>query len=327
LRPFVVDQAIGCPAVDLCLMIEGQENVAWVDWVAIARACEEHGVPGLYRSDHQLNLWGYADRGALDAWATISALGAITSTLRLGTLVSPVTFRHPSELAKVVTTADHVSGGRVELGLGAGWNEREHEAYGFPFPPVRERMERLAEQLEIVHGHWDGQPFSFTGRHYELQQLEALPKPVQRPRPHIIVGGAAGPRGAALAARWADEYNTVGPTLDEVRERRERIAAACEREGREPIPLSVMTQVVVGGTPGELRGRAQRLADRVGSDPDPDGLRAASPGAIVGTLDEAAEQLAALRDAGVHRVMLQNLLHTELDVVEIIGRELAPRLA
>src|SRR4051812_49546516 len=130
----------------VCLMIEGQEDVGWEDWVAIARACEEHGVESLFRSDHYLSVEGRAGRGSLDAWATIAALAAVTSTVRLGTLVSPATFRHPSELAKVVVTADHVSGGRVELGLGTGWNQAEHEAYGFPFPPMGERMKMLAEQ-------------------------------------------------------------------------------------------------------------------------------------------------------------------------------------
>jgi F420-dependent oxidoreductase-like protein len=312
--------------MDLCLMIEGQEGVSWPEWVALARACEENGIPALFRSDHHLNLDGRDERGSLDAWGTIAALGAMTSTLRLGTLVSPVTFRHPSTLAKLVTTADHVSGGRVELGLGAGWNEREHTTYGFPFPPLRERMERLAEQLEIVHAHWAPGPVDFHGRHYELQGLDAQPKAVQRPRPPVIMGGDAGPKAAALAARWADEYNTVFPSVDQVRERRANIAAACERAGREPIPFSVMTGFVVGADGGELRARARRLAERTGSDPDPDRLREAQPGWIVGTADEAVEQLSALRDAGTHRVMLQHLLHDDLDAVALIGSELAPRV-
>jgi F420-dependent oxidoreductase-like protein len=312
--------------MDLCLMIEGQEGVTWPEWVAIARACEEHGIPALFRSDHQLNLDGRPERGALDAWATIAALGSVTSTLRLGTLVSPVTFRHPSELGKVVTTADHVSRGRVELGLGAGWHDREHAAYGFPYPRLGERMEMLGEQLEIVHGHWSDEPFSFSGRHYRLEDLDAQPKPVQDPRPPVIMGGDAGPRAAALAARWADEYNTVFATPAEVRERRARIAAACEQAGREPLPFSVMTGVVVGTDDADVRARAGRLAARVGTDPDPARLREAQPGWIVGTLDAAVEQLAALRDAGVSRVMLQNMLHTELEVIELIGTQLAPRL-
>jgi F420-dependent oxidoreductase-like protein len=312
--------------MDLCLMIEGQEGVSWPQWVALAQACETHGVPALFRSDHQLNLGDHPERGSLDAWGTIAALGAVTSTVRLGTLVSPVTFRHPSALAKLVTVADHASGGRVELGLGAGWHEREHAAYGFPYPPLGERMELLAEQLEIVHGHWADGPFSLRGRHYDLSDLDAQPKPVQRPRPPILMGGNAGPRAAALAARWADEYNTVFATVDEVRERRQRIADACAAAGRDPLPFSVMTGLVVGADRADLEARTRRLADHAGTDADPDRLRESQPGWIVGTPDEAAERLAALRDAGVARVMLQHLLHEELDVVELIGRELAPRL-
>jgi F420-dependent oxidoreductase-like protein len=312
--------------MELCLMIEGQEGVTWPQWVALARACEENGIAKLFRSDHYMNLDGeHPEQGSLDAWGTIAALGAVTSTLQLGTLVSPVTFRHPSVLAKLVTTADHTSGGRVELGLGAGWHEREHAAYGFPFPPLRERMEILAEQLEIVHGHWAEGPFTFHGRHYGLEALEAEPKPIRRPP--VIMGGDAGPKASALAARWADEYNTVFATPDEVRERRERIEAACEAAGREPLPFSVMTGCVVGTDAEDLRGRVARLAARAGTPGDVAELRAQQPGWIVGTVDEAVEQLEGLREAGAVRVMLQHLLHDELDAVALIGRELAPRLA
>src|SRR5918994_2497582 len=153
-------------------MIEGQEGVSWEDWLALAKACEAHGVPSLFRSDHYLNLGDNPDRGSLDAWATLSALAAVTSKLRLGTLVSPATFRHPSELAKVVTTVDHVSGGgRVELGLGTGWNEPEHAAYGFPFPPMGERMDRFAEQLELIPRQWAEGPITFEGEHYRTDDL------------------------------------------------------------------------------------------------------------------------------------------------------------
>src|SRR5207248_1719409 len=152
--------------MQLCLMIEGQEDVGWEQWLGLASACEESGIEALFRSDHYLSVFGMNDRGALDAWTTIAALGAVTRRIRLGTLVSPATFRHPSLLAKMVTTADHVSGGRVELGLGAGWHEPEHRGFGFPFPPTPTRMEMLAEQLEIVHGLWGPGPFTFEGRHY-----------------------------------------------------------------------------------------------------------------------------------------------------------------
>src|SRR5918997_606132 len=173
-------------------MIEGQEDVTWDDWRAPAGACEQHGVETLFRSDHYLSVFGRGERGSLDAWATIAALAATTSTLRLGTLVSPATFRHPSELAKVVATVDHVSGGRIEVGMGTGWSEPEHEAFGFPFPPLGERMALLEEQLQVVSGQWAGGPFSFEGRHYEIRDLDAHPKPVQRPRPPLIMGGSGG---------------------------------------------------------------------------------------------------------------------------------------
>jgi F420-dependent oxidoreductase-like protein len=308
--------------MDLCLMIEGQEGVTWPQWVALAQACEEHGVPALFRSDHYLELGGeHPERGSLDAWTTLAALGAVTTTLRLGTMVSPATFRHPSVLAKAVATVDHVSDGRVQLGLGAGWHEVEHAAYGFPFASTRERMDVLEEQLQVVLGAWSEDTFSFEGQHYNLRDLDAQPKPVQRPHPPIIIGGSAGPRSAALAARYADEYNTVFATPDEVRERRAAVERACEREGRESLPFSVMTGVLVGRDGDELRERARRLADVTGGDAD-SFLAQPPSGWIVGTLEDAAGQLAALGGAGAHRVMCQHLLHDDLDAVALIGREL-----
>jgi F420-dependent oxidoreductase-like protein len=316
--------------MQLCLMIEGQEGVSWPQWRALAEACEEHGIPALFRSDHYLNLDGrHPERGSLDAWGTLCALAAVTTTLRLGTMVSPATFRHPSELAKLVTTADHVSGGRVELGLGAGWHEREHEAYGFPFASTRVRMNVFEEQLQVVLGNWTStarEPFSFEREHYALRDLDAQPKPVQAPHPPLIIGGSGGPRSVRLAAAHGDEYNTPFPTLDQVRERRERVERACAAAGRDALPFSIMTGVVVGGDDAELRDRARRLGEQIGADPD--GLLREPPaGWVVGTVDAATEQLAALRDAGVHRVMCQHLLHDDLDAVALIGERLAPALA
>ena len=312
--------------MDLCLMIEGQEDVSWDQWVALARGCEDHGIPTLFRSDHYMNLDGqHPERGSLDAWATLNALAAVTTTVRLGTMVSPATFRHPSELAKVVATADHVSGGRVELGLGAGWHEREHEAYGFPFPDTRTRVDVLEEQLQIVLGTWTEAPFSFSGAHYTLNGLDAQPRPVQTPRPPLIMGGSAGPRSAALAARYADEYNTPFATLQDVATRKAAVTKACEAAGRDPLPFSIMTGFVVGADEADLRDRAGRLAERIGSSAD--ALLGDPPaGWIFGTTERAVEQLAALRDAGVHRVMCQNLLHDDLDVLALIA-QLAPEVA
>ena len=245
-------------SVRLCLMIEGQEGVAWEDWVALAETCERAGLEGLFRSDHYRSVIGLPGRASLDAWTTLAGLAARTERIRLGTLVSPVTFRHPAVLAKSAATVDQISGGRVEVGLGAGWNEGEHAAYGFPFPSLDARMQMLEEQLEIVSRLWAEDLVTFSGRHYRLEDCEALPKPVQRPRPPVIVGGEAGPRSVSLAVRFADEYNTLLAGIEECAERRERIVVACEQAGRDPatLPLSLMATCVVGSDRRQIVERA-----------------------------------------------------------------------
>jgi F420-dependent oxidoreductase-like protein len=305
----------------VCLMIEGQEDVTWEQWLALAGACEEHGLEGLFRSDHYQSVMGVRQRGSLDAWATLAALAARTSRIRLGTLVSPATFRHPSVLAKNVVTVDHVSGGRVELGLGAGWHEGEHRAYGFEFPPTPIRMERLAEQLEIVTRSWTEDGFDFQGRHYQVQDLRALPKPVQRPRPTLLVGGGAGPRSLALAARYADEYNTLGVPLEELAERRRRLLAAWGEAGRDPgtARLSLMTTCVVGRDRAEVEERVGRVLAVTGSHDSVAEVVDARPHWLLGTVDEVADRLRALEAAGVSRVMLQHLDHADVEMVAVLG--------
>jgi len=288
----------------LALMIEGQEGVSWGDWLALAEACEEHGIEALFRSDHYLSPTDPA-RVALDAWAVIPALAARTQRIELGTLVSPVTFRPAAVLANASATANEISGGRVSLGMGTGWMEAEHQAFGFPFPPMQERLQLFREQLEAVRGFWG-----------------------DRPRPRLIVGGSGLSGTIDPAARFADEYNTVAATPEECAERREKLARACEREGREPIPLSLMTGCAIGRDEAEARERIRRRLERAGQEIDPDAYKAERGGAaILGTLDEAAERLRAYERAGVERVMLQHLDHTDLDMVELIGRELAPAVA
>jgi len=313
--------------MQLDLMIEGQEGVTWPQWQALASACEGHGIKTLFRSDHYINLDGrHPERGSLDALATVVALAAQTTTLRLGTMVSPATFRHPSELAKLVTTADHVSGGRVELGLGAGWHEREHAAYGFAYPQLRERMQILDEQLQILLGNWSDGEFSFSGKHYRLEQLDAQPKPVQSPHPPLLMGGKAGPLAARLAADYADEYNTAFASPASVRERRDRIARACEAVGREPIPFSVMGPVIAGRDESELRARVTRSAQFRGIDAD--ALLSDPPeGFIVGTLEQVAERLREYENAGAVRVLCQHQPHDDLEFVQLLGQELAPLVA
>jgi F420-dependent oxidoreductase-like protein len=296
----------------VCLMIEGQEDVTWEQWVALAQTAERAGFEALFRSDHYLSVMGHPGRGSLDAWSTVNALAARTETIRLGTMVSPTSFRHPSVLAKSVVTADHVSGGRVELGLGAGWLEAEHRAYGFPFHDTKTRMDVLEEQLQIIRGQWGGGRFSFAGDHYRVEDLDALPKPVQRPGPPIVIGGSGRPRSLRLAATYADEYNTVFPTPDFCRELRGKLD--------DRLPLSIMTGVLVGSDRGDYDARVKKLAEWNGSANVADTW-------ITGTTPEAVEQLTELQAAGVERVMLQNLLHRDLDHVELIGREIIPAVS
>ena len=314
----------------VCLMIEGQEDVTWDQWLALALACEEHGLDGLFRSDHYAPINGPPERRSLDAWAIISALAAKTERIRVGALVSPVTFRHPSVLAKMVVAADHVSGGRVELGMGGGWHRPDHDRFGFPFPDAQVRMELLAEQLEIVHRQWHGERFSFEGRHYRLHECVSMPRPLQVPHPPLIVGGSGGATSARLAAIWADEYNTTSGSRDEFARRRVRVAEAWEREGRDPATLrfSVMTGCIVGAARDEVVHRAGRVAERSRRDgTGEDLIEQVKDAWIVGTVEDAVEQLKALEAAGAGRVMLQHLAHDDLEMVALIGRDIVPAVA
>lgn len=314
----------------ICLMIEGQEGVSWDEWVDLARTCEEAGLEGLFRSDHYVSTINEGKLGSLDAWAVLCGLATVTDRIRLGTMVSPATFRHPSLLAKTVATADHISGGRVELGMGAGWFKREHAAYGFNFPPTSERMERLAEQLEIVHGEWSEAEFSFDGAFYSLEGLHALSTPVQRPHPPLIIGGSGGPKSIALAARWGDEYNTVFPSVEEARSRRSALDEALKAVGRSPddCAFSLMTTCIVGDDEAELQRRVHNVLARTNNDTAVDDYIAeASEQSIVGTTDQVTERLNRYSEVGVGRVMLQHLDHPDLDMVRLIGSELVPALA
>ena len=297
----------------VCLMIEGQEDVSWEDWLALAELCEGSKIEALFRSDHYLSVVGRAERASLDAWGTICGLAAVTRTLRLGTLVSPVTFRHPSVLAKSAVTASDIAGGpRIELGLGAGWLEAEHRAYGFPFPPTGERFEMLEEQIEVVARQWREGRLDFDGRHYKLSGLDALPKP-----PHainLLVGGRAKPRSLALAARWADEYNLVMMDAEAVRAAVPAVRAAWEEAGRESRPvISLMTGCVPGADAADVRSRSEAVSELYGS---PAGEQ---PHWLIGTVAQIRERLEELEQAGIERVMLQYLPHRDRAGVELIA--------
>ncbi len=283
-------------------MIEGQEGVEWEQWLALAEAAEAAGLEGLFRSDHYQAISTGSPAGSLDAWTTLAALAARTRTLRLGTMVSPVTFRPASVLAKSVVTVDHVSNGRAELGIGAGWFEREHQAYGFPFLTTRERLDELDRQLEEITRQW-------------TTADDIWPKPVQQPRPPIIVGGTAKPRTVRAAVRFADEYNTVFPTVDEARERKATLDVAARDAGREPLVYSMMIGCLVGHDDDDLHRRLTRYEEAVGGSPPP----------IRGTVDQVVEQLRAYEAVGVQRAMLQHRVHDDIEMVGLLG-EVATRL-
>jgi alkanesulfonate monooxygenase SsuD/methylene tetrahydromethanopterin reductase-like flavin-dependent oxidoreductase (luciferase family) len=304
----------------VCLMIEGQESVTWEEWLELAKACEDSPIDALFRSDHYQSVMGRTDRGSLDAWATICGLAAVTSTLRLGTLVSPVTFRHPSVLAKNVATADHISGGgRIELGMGSGWLEAEHEAYGFPFPPTRERVKMFEEQIEIVRREWDEEPFDFEGEHYRITGGNAQPKPISPP--NLIVGGSARPRTLAAAAKWADEYNLVMMSAKQAREGVPLVRQAWADAGRPAPVISLMTHGIIGSDRVDLLERAHRVAEIRGEDAsDPEAyIKGLRDNTLVGTVAEMGEQLSELEEAGVERLMFQHLTHNDLDGVDLIA--------
>jgi alkanesulfonate monooxygenase SsuD/methylene tetrahydromethanopterin reductase-like flavin-dependent oxidoreductase (luciferase family) len=294
--------------MDLTLMVEGQEGVGWPDWLALAGAAEELGFEGLLRSDHYFSVSGAGERGALDAWGTVNALAAVTERIRLGTLVSPVTFRPAAVLAKLALTADHVSGGRIDVGMGTGWWQAEHDAYGLPFPPMGERMDELERQLEAVTRLW----------------ADTRPAPVQQPRPRIVMGGAAKPRGARLAARYADEYNLVSPTPAVARERFAAVDAACEAAGRDPAAVrrSVMVGFVVGEDAAAVRERARRTLEWLGQD----GGGGLPEGWLHGTPDDVVGQIEAFAEAGVQRIVLQHNLFRDLEALALVGRDVLPRV-
>lgn len=311
-------------------MVEGQQGVRWSDWLALADACERLGFEGLFRSDHYFSARGVAGRGSTDAWTLIGALAARTSRLRLGTLVSPVTFRQPGLLAKAATTADEISGGRIEIGMGAGWWEEEHTQFGFPFFDVEERWQRLEEQVPIVHGLLTQDRFSHDGTHYRLVDAEMLPKPVQRPHPPLILGGrTVGPRMQRLIGRYADEFNTVGGTPEEVAQRFARARSGVEAEGRDPATLvtSLMTWFFIGRTEDDYLAKVRRAH---ALDPDSGSFdeyrEQAEIDFIVGTADRAVARLREYELAGVQRVFLNHELYDDLEMLELIAADVLPQV-
>jgi F420-dependent oxidoreductase-like protein len=313
----------------VCVMIEGQEGVTWEDWVRLAGLVESHGLEGLFRSDHYSAIVR-EQAGALDAWTTLAGLAALTSRIRLGTLVSPGTFRHPSVLARMAVTVDHISRGRLDVGMGAGWYEREHLENGFPFLDARARFDLFAEQVEVVVRSWTEGGFAHEGAAYTLASQTALPRPLQQPHPPLVLGGSVKRRFAALAARYASEVNTLGAPNEELRERKHRLDEACREAGRDPDTLgySVMTSCFVGEDRAEAVERVGRFLAVRADGTDPEALLTErSDRWLAGSVDEVAGRIEELRDIGVTRVFLQHLNHSDDAMVSLIGDRLLPALA
>jgi F420-dependent oxidoreductase-like protein len=310
----------------LCVFTEPQQGASYDDLLRVARRTEECGFEGFFRSDHYLTMGGTGLPGPTDAWVTLGALARETSRIRLGTLVTSATFRLPGLLAISIAQVDAMSGGRVEVGLGAGWFEAEHRAYGIPFPPLNERFERLSEQLEILTGLWAtpvGETFTFHGRWYDLDDSPALPKPAQSPYPPVIVGGKGLTRTPLLAATFADEFNVPFVSAAEVGRRHAAVARACEQVKRHvdrtPLVLSATVTVVCGRNDAEVRRRGEAIGR------DLDELRA-GPG-VAGTPAEVIEQLEEYAAHGASRFFLQVLDLADLDHLDLIAAEVAPQLA
>jgi len=301
----------------LVVFTEPQLGASYADQLRVAQHAEELGFDAFFRSDHYLTM-GSSDGlpGPTDSWVTLGALAVQTTRIRLGTLVTAATFRYPGPLAVSVAQVDQMSGGRVELGLGAGWYEAEHHAYAIPFPPTGERFDRLEEQLAIVTGLWHtslGERFTFSGRYYEVVDSPGLPKPVQRPGPPVIVGGKGPRRTPQLAARFADEFNIAFSTLDETREMYERVARACAVAGRDTGPvLSAAQTVACGRTEAEARKRAEVI----GREPP-----------LFGSPAQVVDQIGRFAELGATRMFLQILDLSDLDHLDVIASDVAPQLS
>lgn len=309
--------------VDFRIFVEPQDGGSYSDQLAVARTAESAGYSAFFRSDHYLAMNGDGLPGPTDSWITLAGLARETSSIRLGTMVTSATFRYPGPLAVSVAQVDEMSGGRVDFGIGAGWYEAEHLAGAIPFPPLGERFERLAEQLDIITGLWTtppGETFSYTGTHYTVVDSPALPKPVQSPHPPIIIGGGGANKTPALAAAHAAEFNIPFVPLETLTAQYARVAAAVEQAGREKASMTYSAAFVIcaGRDDAEIARRAAAIGREV------DELRSNSP--LVGTPAEIVDKLGPFLAAGVQRVYLQLLDMSDLDHVEFFAEQVIGQL-
>jgi alkanesulfonate monooxygenase len=308
--------------MELRVFTEPQQGATYDDLLAVARTAEQLGYGAFFRSDHYLGMGTRGEPGPTDAWITLAGLARDTDTIRLGTLMTSATFRHPGVLAISVAGVDQMSGGRVELGLGAGWYEAEHAAYGIPFPGTGERFDRLEESLAVITGLWEtpaGEDFAFDGEHYRLVDSPALPKPVQSPRPPLLIGGKGARRTPALAARYADEFNIPFESVEFTATQFGRVRAACAEAGRAPETLTYSNALVL--CCGKDEAEVRRRADAIGRDADE--LRAQG---LAGTPSELVDTIGRYAEVGATRLYLQVLDLADLDHLELVAAEVMAKV-
>ncbi|MGD0810708.1 MAG: LLM class F420-dependent oxidoreductase [Acidimicrobiales bacterium] len=310
--------------MELRVMVEPQQGASYEDQLRVAKRAEELGYGAFVRSDHLLRMGdGDPSPGPTDSWVTLAGLARETSRIRLGTLMTSATFRLPGLLAIQVAQVDEMSGGRVELGFGAGWFEAEHTAYGVPFPGTAERFDRFEEQLAIITGIWrtpEGQRFSYKGRHYQLEDCPALPRPAQRPHPPVIIGGSGPRRTPELAATYADEFNINFLSVERAQEQIERVRAACSKVGRDPSSMLYSVAAALGV--GQDEAEARRRAGVSGADFDK--LRAGS--GLVGTVEEVVERVKLYEAMGVSRLYMQLHDLRDMEQLELVAAQVMPKV-
>jgi alkanesulfonate monooxygenase SsuD/methylene tetrahydromethanopterin reductase-like flavin-dependent oxidoreductase (luciferase family) len=319
------------------LMIEAQQGLSYEDQLAIVRRAEDAGFEAFFRSDHYASFPGDSDQPTTDAWAVLAGLARETSRISLGVLVSPVTFRHPGNFVKLVTTVDQMSGGRIEVGVGAGWNEADHRQHGLPFPEIKERADLVEDQLALLHGLWEEKPgWKFDGHQVSVRGGKLVPGPVQvdgrpvgkngRRRPRILTGSDGSPRGFRIAARYADEFNLTSASPEIAKRKEAELDAACAAAFRDPASLtrSAMVGALIGRDSDEVARRADDLMAAFGErrKRGVDWLAARRSRWIMGTPDEARAMVERFAEAGIERIMLQDFLPHDLDHIDLMAREL-----
>lgn len=311
----------------LSMFLDPQEGMTYAAMLAAAVATERGGFYGLYRSDHLAPTSGLFDRNATEAWTTLAGLARETSTIRLGTLITPLTFRQPAVLSKMASTVAEMSGNRVDISIGTGWNVGEHEALGLEMEPLGVRFERLEEYVQILLGYWGDEPFSFEGTYYRAKEI--LPRPLPLPRPRIIIGGQGRRKTPLLAARYADDYNIDWPSPQQCLDLYGRLAAACDEVGRktDTIERSVLLGVIVGETKAEVRRVVPAAVRELGGADAEGWLAEHAPAWKAGTPDEIIEWLQAYEAVGVDHAMLMYAPHRDVGIIDLLARTVLPALA